>query len=56
MRTRGVKWDLFVEYALEALAYALVAAAGWTGRRVLKWLRSRYKRRKKERKHDAEAR
>lgn len=49
VRNRGVKWDLFVEYTLEALAASLVAALGWGGRRVLKWLRSRYRKRQRQR-------
>ena len=47
-KVRGVKWDLFVEYTLEALAYASVAALGWMGRRVLRWLRRRYRKRRRQ--------
>jgi hypothetical protein len=52
-KPQGVKWDLFVEYILEALAAGLVAALGWAGRQVVKWLQRRYrKRRRKERAQD----
>ena len=36
--------ELFLEYLVAALADALVAALGWTIRKVRKWWRNRNKR------------
>ena len=48
MRAHGVKWDLFLEYLLEALAAGLVGAAGWLGRKAWRRYRKWLARRKRE--------
>jgi hypothetical protein len=48
MRAKGVKWDLFVEYLLEAAAAGVVAGCGWLAKRWYKEYRRRQRRKDRD--------
>lgn len=52
-RPVGYKWELFLEYLLEALAVGVVAAAGWVGRHLWRqWRRWEKKKQRRQRKRE----